>query len=38
MERTVEASERQSGGILILEGRMIGPPFVKKAKRLLQTL
>jgi citrate lyase beta subunit len=34
--RVVEASERAGGGVVRLADRMIGPPFVRKAKQLLR--
>lgn len=34
--RVVEASDRAGGGVVRLGDRMIGPPFVRKAKQLLR--
>ncbi len=35
-QRVVDASERTGGGILVIDGNMTGPPFVRKARRILR--
>lgn len=35
-KRVVTLSEANGGGILVIDGNMIGPPFVRKARRILQ--